>query len=455
MTKLSRNENFLSLSIWNKKHENYHDSSNFDFLNSYSWDTKYEIFDFIELIDIPGFDGSYNQNIIDFLDNFYYNIVFFVLDISKGFKKQSLEILNKLKSKNPQILFLINKTDMVIEDSSIDEIDSIIKDIKSKVEQNIDSKSILGYLPISSKHTGKKYIKTLQDILILTSYVSIYKLINYLKFDNYLNELLNYNNRILSFHKNLTEYYLNNLYRNLYNTSNMDLLFSGKETIEEIINFLNNQLESYMIEIIYEYKDDIRKYTDDFLDSLDKIMITYLDIVNFNDENDIINNYNPLIYGNININVSSLNSSLDNAVETILQTIGMAFLAKLSIGVLFPGIGTLIAIGLAIWNASSKAQEIREKVYQEVSYKLPTIVYEEWFKLVSNIYEKQKEIILNLEKELYKISEKLIENIKEINNNLSKELLNDIRKINKWNWAQVINNVCTRIMLFFDKLKIL
>ncbi|GIW23367.1 MAG: hypothetical protein KatS3mg068_2374 [Candidatus Sericytochromatia bacterium] len=344
---------------------------------------------------------------------------------------------------------------MVIEDSSIDEIDSIIKDIKSKVEQNIDSKSILGYLPISSKHTGKKYIKTLQDILILTSYVSIYKLINYLKFDNYLNELLNHNNRILSFHKNLTEYYLNNLYRNLYNTSNMDLLFSGKETIEEIINFLNNQLESYMIEIIYEYKDDIRKYTDDFLDSLDKIMITYLDIVNFNDENDIINNYNPLIYGNININVSSLNSSLDNAVETILQTIGMAFLAKLSIGVLFPGIGTLIAIGLAIWNASSKAQEIREKVYQEVSYKLPTIVYEEWFKLVSNIYEKQKEIILNLEKELYKISEKLIENIKEINNNLSKELLNDIRKINKWNWAQVINNVCTRIMLFFDKLKIL
>jgi len=69
ITKLSKNNDLLSLSIWNKKNEDYHDTSNFDFISSYNWDKKYEFFDFIELIDIPGFDGSYNQNIIDFLEN--------------------------------------------------------------------------------------------------------------------------------------------------------------------------------------------------------------------------------------------------------------------------------------------------------------------------------------------------------------------------------------------------
>jgi intergrase/recombinase len=105
-------------------------------------------------------------------------------------------------------------------------------------------------------------------------------------------------------------------------------------------------------------------------------------------------------------------------------------LARLALGALIPGIGTIVFLGSLIWtiiDADNKANEIRSKVYNEVASNLPKIMREEWMKICAQIekeYKKQVDLIIN-SKGIKKFLNDLIKSTYKMNDNISKFIIEE------------------------------
>ena len=395
-----------------------------------------EFLEYLEIVDIPGYDGSFNNDITNYLMNNDYHIVLFIIDISKGFKKNNYELLNMLKNAEPYILFLLNKIDLY-EDEDKDDIRDLIEKMKQFVEANYPKNKILGYIPVSANKfkNNDKLVKILQDIIILTSYVCTFKFnLDEIR-DSYIYSIESYIEIIEQLSQFFIIYYLVNLNKGLQEISNFDIIMNGESSIKSLINNLNSNLEKLLVEIIEEINNSFKEYIKNISKRINEMAISYIDLLNINFHHSLIQKNTLLDFTNFNLEqVSYSNQLLDEVIGKIIVSYGAGLLARLALGSLIPGIGALVFLGSLIYvliDTNNKANEIRSKVYDEIASKLPRIVSQTWSDICNEIKINYINQILSIadNPQINKFLDQLIFEAYNLNSKLSNFIIDNIEEI--------------------------
>ncbi len=359
-----------------------------------------DLLELINIADIPGYNKSFNKEVEDYLKNGDYDIVLYILDISKGITKIDAELLNIVKARNPFILFVLNKIDMY-EGEDRESFERLIHSIRQTVEKIYHKNKILGYVPASAKKFKNKKIlvEFLKNIIVIASYVSTFKTNLNTKRGEFNNYLDTYINSVKYSYNYFVESYLRKLRSRLDETSNTDIILDGEKVIKRLVDELNSELKedvNYKVYTIFEHLNGKIYEVQEFIKNMSISYIKVLDI-------DLGQNYRTfqgLNISNIDIQHASYSDeAFEKVMLNILTSFGAGLLARLALGALIPGIGTLVFIGSLIWafiDAGNKANEVRNKVYDEISSKLPSILKNSWNDMLNEIETNYKKQILEI-----------------------------------------------------------
>jgi len=341
------------------------------------------------------------------------------------------EFLKIISERNPYILFIINKID-IYEGEEKSDFEKLISFVKEKVEEFYPKDRILGYVLTSVKkfRNDKKFIEFFQNTLIIASYISTFET-NLLIVKTYLHESFEETmEKIKTWHKDYSEGYLKALKSGLHEIPNMDIIMNGKEKIQNLIEELNSALEDAI-------KRDIEKIGDFFngeikkaVDFINNMSISYSEILSLNLESSISGRISSVSIQTPHLGSVDFGEAFNQVLARIITSIVSGIFARLALGALIPGIGTIVFLGSLLWtimDADNKANEIRGKVYNEVASNLPKIMREEWMKVCAQIekeYKKQVDLPIN-SKGIKKFLNNLIESTYKMNDNISKFIIEE------------------------------
>ena len=234
---------------------------------------NFENLKYFNLFDIPGFGKYFDEKILKEVLP-YLDIVFWIVDISKGITKEDKNFLNSIKNLDTQIMIIANKIDVVTEDElggGYQAVENEIKKIKEFFKKEKLSDNLIGIIPLSAKKAlvGKLKSKN-QDYVLLVEYVEyllIYSafiesfkgivraILNYLNSDEFINHL----SSLLPTYE-IVENLSSSLYFDIYdNTSFLDSIFGSKADIAKpIVNRYSNQLKSYLIDRSKAMANDLK-----------------------------------------------------------------------------------------------------------------------------------------------------------------------------------------------------
>lgn len=394
-------------------------------------DKSADLLAFLNIVDIPGYSGDFDKEVRNYLKEGEYDIVLFILDISKGILKTNQELLEILKERKPYILFVLNKIDLY-EGEDRKSFEKQINKLKQHIEKIYPKNKILGYVLASAKKfkNDEKLIKFLQDVIIIASYVSTFKTnLNIIR-DKLIKVLEKNMSKIEEWDKNYINFYLESLYKGLHKISNFDIITNGEEAIKKLIENLNLALQSKINEDIEGIGKFFSEKINKMKEFINGMSISYIEILNLNLDYDFVRQIGSILnFSNLNISQASYSNELfDEVLKNIMFSIGSGIFARLALGSLIPGIGTIVFIGSLIWtiiDLDNKANQIRNKVYSEVSSKLPSIITSGWKDVCREIeksYIKQVDLITK-NQEIDKFLNELISGAYKMNDELSKFII--------------------------------
>ena len=195
--------------------------------NSFKYKKRdYPHLDYMNIIDVPGFSKKFSENTLYELLK-HLDIIFWIVDISKGIKKSDFNFLPLIKQNNNKIILIYNKIDSLFYD-----IDNIKDSIQSNINKsykifkdNKIEKNLLGIIPFSATKQLVSKIKQNNPL--------------YLAYDKILNTLLLYAVFVESYTKAYESININfNLYKWYY------------KKCEDILDEIADDLE-------YELKNEI------------------------------------------------------------------------------------------------------------------------------------------------------------------------------------------------------
>ncbi|WP_028950613.1 dynamin family protein [Sulfurihydrogenibium subterraneum] len=397
-----------------------------------------EFLSFLNIVDVPGYDASYDEEIKAYLKDGEYDIVLYILDISKGLTKKDKEFLELLQEKEPYVLFILNKIDLSADEDKEDTKDHLNK-IKNDIEKIYPKRKILGYVPSSATkfRKNKELVKFLQDIIIIASYVSTFKSnLNIIR--NGTIEAINKNMvKVKERDKYYTNFYLNKLYDELYKISNFDIITDSKNVIEKLIENLNFELQNEISKDMETIKKAFNEVINNVRKFINDMSISYIEILNLDLDYDFGQEYLVSDFSRFTIGQTDYSEEiLDEIFNGIMVSIGGGILARLALGALIPGIGTLVFLGSLVYtfmNLGKKADEIRSKVYNEVSYRLPSIITSSWESVCGDIEKNFIEQIdsITKSKDIDEFLNKLISGAYNMNEELSSVIIDNMDKLCK------------------------
>ena len=388
--------------------------------------------EFVNVVDIPGYDGTLDEKVSNYLKEGNYNIVLYILDVSKGLTKMDNEFLKIISERNPYILFIINKID-IYEGEEKSDFEKLISFVKEKVEEFYPKDRILGYVLTSVKkfRNDKKFIEFFQNTLIIASYISTFET-NLIIAKNYLYENFEeaMNKEIKNRHRDYSNWYLKALKNGLYEISNMDIIMNGEKSIKNLIEELNSELEYVISQDVEKIGDFFNGKIKEVVDFINNMSISYSEILSLNLESSISGRISSVSVETPHLGSVDFSGAFNEVLVKIIGSIVSGILARLALGALIPGIGTIVFIGSLLWtiiDADNKANEIRSKVYNEVASNLPKIMREEWMKICAQIekeYKKQVDLIIN-SKGIKKFLNDLIKSTYKMNDKISKFIIEE------------------------------
>ena len=244
---------------------------------------EYENLKYFNLFDIPGFGKYFSEEILkEILE--YLDIIFWMIDISKGITKEDKEFMQYIKNSNAKIMVITNKIDAVIEDElseGYDEVEKNINFIYNFFKNEGLENNLIGILPISAKKAligrlkdkNKEFvllIEYIENLLIYAVFIesftaTAYDILNYLNSDEFIEEL----EELLPTNE-IVDALAYELYEEIYdNTSFMDSLFGSKaEKAKPIINRYANEFRSYFTNHYQNFADHFNQLTNDILNYL-------------------------------------------------------------------------------------------------------------------------------------------------------------------------------------------
>lgn len=92
----------------------------------------YDYLNYMNLLDVPGFGQTFSHEDLRRLLNSV-DVLFWVVDTSRGFKKDDLEFLQALKGSDAKIIVILNKIDALCDENA--ETEELISEIMKQVEQ--------------------------------------------------------------------------------------------------------------------------------------------------------------------------------------------------------------------------------------------------------------------------------------------------------------------------------
>jgi hypothetical protein len=388
--------------------------------------------EFVNVVDIPGYDGTLDEKVSNYLKEGNYNIVLYILDVSKGLTKMDNEFLKIISERNPYILFIINKID-IYEGEEKSDFEKLISFVKEKVEEFYPKDRILGYVLTSVKkfRNDKKFIEFFQNTLIIASYISTFET-NLLIAEAYLHVEFEeaMNKEIKNRHRDYSNWYLKALKNGLHEISNMDIIMNGEKSIKNLIEELNSELEYVISQDVEKIGDFFNGKIKEVVDFINNMSISYSEILSLNLESSISGRISSVSVETPHLGSIDFSGAFNEVLVKIIGSIASGILARLALGALIPGIGTIVFLGSLLWtiiDAGNKANEIRSKVYNEVASNLPKIMREEWMKICAQIekeYKKQVDLIIN-SKGIKKFLNDLTKSTYNMNDKISKFIIDE------------------------------
>jgi GTP-binding protein EngB required for normal cell division len=388
--------------------------------------------EFVNVVDIPGYDGTLDEKVSNYLKEGNYNIVLYILDVSKGLTKMDNEFLKIISERNPYILFIINKID-IYEGEEKSDFEKLISFVKEKVEEFYPKDRILGYVLTSVKkfRNDKKFIEFFQNTLIIASYISTFET-NLLIAEAYLHVEFEeaMNKEIKNWHRDYSNWYLKALKNGLHKIPNMDIIMNGEKSIKNLIEELNSELEYGISQDVEKIGDFFNGKIKEVVDFINNMSVSYSEILSLNLESSISDRISSVSVETPHLGSIDFSEAFNEVLVKIIGSIASGILARLALGALIPGIGTIVFIGSLLWtiiDADNKANEIRSKVYNEVASNLPKIMREEWMKICAQIekeYKKQVDLIIN-SKGIKKFLNDLIKSTYKMNDKISKFIIEE------------------------------
>ncbi|WP_340690484.1 dynamin family protein [Hydrogenobacter thermophilus] len=389
---------------------------------------------FLNIVDVPGYNKSFDDEIENYIIEGEYDIVLYILDISKGLSKTDQKLLDLLKEREPYILFVLNKID-IYKDEDKEDFKECINIVKQNIEEIYPKSKILGYVPSSATkfRKNKKFVKFLQGIITIASYVSTFRS----NLDIIRNSLIDY--LVLTMieleerDQYYIDFYLAELKNRLDKASNVDIVMNGENTIKSIIEDVNNKVGDEIRRDIIITSKTLNEEINLAIKEIKDMSISYIEIIDLN----LTHNFsqvNLIREVSNTIQVGYSDEIFDEFLKGIFISIGGGILARLALGALIPGIGTLVFLGsiiYTIWNLDKKANEVKSKVYYEVSEKVPSIIRSSWGSICEEMkeyYITQIELITNNEN-IDEFLDKLISGTYNMNEELSNFIIDNIEKL--------------------------
>ncbi len=402
-------------------------------LENYAFkDESSDFLAFLNIVDIPGYSGSLDKEVENYLKEGDYDIVLYILDISKGVLKTNRDFLEIIKGREPYVLFILNKID-IYEGEDRKSFEELINKVRQDIEKIYPKNKILGYVPASAKKfkNDEKLVKFLRNVIIIASYVSTFKTnLNIIR-DELIEVFEENMTKARKWDKDYINFYLENLKKGLHKISNFDIITKGESVIKQLIEDLNSRLESEINADIEKIAEFLSKEINEAKKLINGMSISYIEILNLNLNYDFSQRISGLDFSDFNVQQASYSNELFGEVlGKIMTSIGAGIFARLALGALIPGIGTLVFLGSLIWtiiDSDNKANEIRNKVYNEVSTKLPSIIESGWKDVCEEIEEtyKDKVNLLTNNKSIQNFLNELILGAYKMNDKFSKFIIDN------------------------------
>ncbi|MEO0223796.1 MAG: hypothetical protein ABIL76_01725, partial [candidate division WOR-3 bacterium] len=394
-------------------------------LNEFNSETQ-EFLKFVRISDFPGYDGSINNELSDYLKKNNYNIIIWMLGVSKGLSKFDAEFLEIVKERAKReeiyILFILNKIDL-FEGEEKNQIQERIDYIKQKVEQIYTKNRILGYVPASAKKfkNDEKLVKFLRNVIIIASYVSTFKTnLNIIR-DELIEVFEENMTKVRKWDKDYINFYLENLKKGLHKISNFDIITKGESVIKKLISNLNEKLNNKISADI----DGISEFFHKEMIIKAKMLINNISIIKIFDLDSNFKQKKPNLKFDYRLDTNYPNLFIQ-VLLGIIGSIVLGILVKYIFAKPIYGIvvSSILLILLFIY-ANKKANEIRNKVYNEISSNLPSIITSGWKDVCREIEENYIKQINSITKnqEIDNFLNELISGVYKMNDELSKFII--------------------------------
>lgn len=392
-------------------------------------DIDSELLEFIEIVDLPGLDGDFEHITLNFFQQNAVNILIYIIDISKGLKKKDKEFLKTLNNTNTEVLFILNKIDM-IKGEDWEDVQNYFEQIVNEIFKIFESEKVIGFIAFSAKNfANEKIIRNiLRNVIIVSAYIQNFVenlgsiLENLLEREEEIikNEIFNHEN----INQISTEWstYAQQLIMNL----DIDTVLNEdarEKALRNITENLYREFEEWLNDNLHEFFEEVNSYLEDYIN---EILAGFEEI-------------NPLSSTELNLQVSKtihrgalqkffkLSSNFDTDDSLLSSYIGTSFLSGAVAGLLFGGIaGVIIGVVATLIFRGVKAEGIKEEIAAKYGEALRNDLKVLLSNLPEKISSKRREELINTifkDQNIINFYKSLRKNIFELTLQLSYELL--------------------------------